>query len=391
MERTEIASSGAGTDGRWMREALAEAALGEGGTRPNPPVGAVLVKDGRIVARGRHRRAGGPHAEADCLARAGVEARGGTLYVSLEPCSTAGRVGPCTEAIKAAGVSRVVFAARDENPRNAGRAGALLRAAGIEVLGGVLEGEARALLEPFFAFVHTGRPFVTLKMAQSLDGGIADHAGVSKWITGPESRAEVSRMRRRADVVMVGAGTVLADDPSLLRLEEPDGGLPGMRCVVDAAGRVGARAKIFSDGRADRTIVATTASAPESVREAWRVAGAAVWVLPSAFPAQAGGSGASAPPVDLGALLARFGEEGFLHVLCEGGAALASSLVAEGLVDELALFVAPVVLGGGALGTFGAFPHDLPTAPRFKTVSAGRFGGDVLLRLRPVRNTGREG
>lgn len=389
MDDTDTSGAGRTADERWMREAIAEAALGEGGTRPNPPVGAVLVKGGAAVARGRHRRAGGPHAEADCLSRAGEAARGGTLYVSLEPCSSAGRVGPCTDAIVQTGVSRVVFAARDENPRNAGRAEAVLRAAGIEVSGGVLEREARALLEPFFTHVRTGRPFVTLKMAQSLDGGIADHAGVSKWITGSEARAEVARMRRRADAVLVGSGTVLADDPSLLRAEEPEGGLPGMRCVLDARGRVPATAKIFSDGFASRTIVATSEAAPERVKRAWRETGAAVWELPAALPQTERGGAAPAPgPLSLSALLAKFGEEGFLHVLCEGGAALASSLVSEGLVDELRLFVAPVVLGGGALRTFGAFPHDLPTAPRFGIVAAARFGEDAMLALRPARKPG---
>ena len=389
MDDTDTVGAGRGADERWMREALAEAALGEGGTRPNPPVGAVLVKDGAAVARGRHRRAGGPHAEADCLSRAGDAARGGTLYVSLEPCSTAGRVGPCTEAIAKAGVARVVFAARDENPRNARRAEAALRAAGVDVLGGVLETEARAILEPFFTFVRTGRPFVTLKMAQSLDGAVADHAGASKWITGPEARAEVARMRRRADVVLVGSGTVLADDPSLLRSEEPEGGLPGMRCVLDARGRIPPTARIFADGFAARTIVATSEAAPEAAKKAWRAAGAAVWELPAALPQTAPGGSAPAPgPISLPSLLAKFGEEGFLHVLCEGGATLASALVSEGLVDELRLFVAPVVLGRGALGTFGAFPHDLPTAPRFAFVSGARFGADAMFALRPAQAHG---
>lgn len=370
-------------DAFFMREALAEAALGEGGTRPNPPVGAVLVKDGRIVARGRHRRAGGAHAEADCLSRAGTGARGATLYATLEPCSAPGRVGPCTEAIVAAGVSRVVFAAQDANPRNSGRAAEILRAAGIEVEAGVLRREAEAMLEPFFKHVSTGLPFVTLKMAQSLDGAVADHAGVSKWITGAESRAEVARLRRRADVVFAGSGTVLADDPSLLRRDEPEGGLPGMRCVLDARGRIPATAKVFSDGAAERTIVATTRLCPTETAARWRDAGAAVWELPTAFPEGTQGRGGAAPAIDLGALFRRFGEEGFMHALCEGGAALASSLVAESLVDELQLFVAPVVLGGGSLGTFGAFPHDLPTAPRFALVSQDRFGGDLRLVLRP--------
>lgn len=368
-------------DARWMREALAEARLGEGGTRPNPPVGAVLVRDGRAVARGHHARAGGPHAEAACLAAAPAgSARGATLYVTLEPCSTAGRVGPCTEAILAAGVARVVAAATDRNPRHAGRGFAVLREAGVEVSEGVLRDEAEAMLEPFFRHVSTGLPFVALKMAQSLDGGIADHAGASKWITGAEARAEVAAMRRRADVVFVGAGTVLADDPSLLRKGGEGEGLPGMRCVLDARGRVPPTARIFSDGLAARTIVATSELCPDSRRREWAAAGAAVWDLPLAPP----DANRRAPALDLRALLRRFGEEGFLLALCEGGAALASALVAEDLVDELHLFVAPILLGGGALRTFGAVPFDLSAAPRLSLVAADRFGADLRLRLRRV-------
>jgi len=372
----------AAEDARWMREAIAEARLGEGGTRPNPPVGAVLVRDGRIVARGHHVRAGGPHAEVACLAAAPAgAARGATLYVTLEPCSTAGRVGPCTEAILAAGVGRVVAAATDRNPRHAGRGFAALRAAGVEVAEDVLREEAEEMLAPFFRHVGTGLPFVKLKMAQSLDGAIADHAGASKWITGPEARAEVAAMRRRADVVFVGAGTVLADDPSLLRRGGEGEGLPGMRCVLDARGRVPATARIFADGSAARTIVATSELCPASRRREWLGAGAAVWELPLAPPTDA----RRAPALDLAALLRRFGGEGFLHALCEGGAALATALVAQGLVDELDLFVAPAILGGGALRTFGARPFDLPAAPRFRLVAADRFGDDLRLRLVPRR------
>ena len=366
-----------------MREALAEARLGEGGTRPNPPVGAVLVRDGRIIARGHHAHAGGPHAETACLAAAPADAaRGATLYVTLEPCSTAGRVGPCTEAILAAGVSRVVAAATDRNPRHAGRGFAVLRGAGVEVAEGVLRDEAEAMLAPFFRHVETGLPFVTLKMAQSLDGAIADHAGASRWITGPEARAEVAAMRRRADVVFVGAGTVLADDPSLLRKGGEGEGLPGMRCVLDARGRIPPTARIFSDGRAEQTIVATSELCPESRIREWRAAGADAIALPLAAP----DATRRGPALDLRALLRAFGEAGFLHALCEGGAALASALVAEGLVDELDLFVAPLALGGGSLRTFGAIPFDLASAPRFALLAADRFGADLRLRLVPSRD-----
>ena len=372
-------------DETYMLEALAEARKGEGGTRPNPPVGAILVADGRIVARGHHRRAGGPHAEVDCLSRAGAAARGGTLYVTLEPCSTAGRVGPCTEAILAAGVRRVVCAATDENPKHAGRGFAVLREAGVEVAEGVCRAEAETLLAPFFKHVRTGLPFLTLKMAQSLDGAIADHAGVSRWITGPESRAAVADLRSRSDMVLVGVGTVLADDPSLLRKNGEGEGLPGMRCVLDATGRTPLSARIFTDGHAARTIVATTERCPAEIRRGYEETGASVWVLPTMFPA---GTQADHPSIDLRAFLRRAGDEGFLRILCEGGAALASSFVNEGLVDELLLFLAPKILGAPSTRTFGAYPFDLPSCPAFDIRSVDRFGADVCLRLVP-KETGR--
>lgn len=366
-----------------MEAALAEARLGEGGTRPNPPVGAVVATpDGKIIARGHHRRAGGAHAETDCLSRLAAPApHDATLYVTLEPCSTCGRVGACTDAIIAAGVRRVVCAATDPNPKHAGRGFGILREAGVEVVENVCKGEAESLLAPFSKHVLTGLPFVTLKMAQSLDGAIADHAGVARWISGPESRARVAVMRRRADAVLVGAGTVLADDPSLLRKDpEKDEGLPGMRCVLDARGRIPLSSRIFTDGHAAQTIVMTSELAPADRVEAMRATGAAVISVPLAFPAAAQGA---APALDLAAVVRELGSLGLMHVLCEGGAALASSLVNADLVDSLALFVAPIVLGANSLRTFGAFPFDLPTAPRFSPVSTERLGDDLLLTFRP--------
>ena len=327
---------------------------------------------------------------ADCNPRPDDPVIPGSDWESLllEPCCTTGRTGPCTEAILAAGVARVVAAATDENPRHAGRGFAALRAAGVQVAEGVCADEARALLEPFFKHVRTGLPWVQLKIAQSLDGAIADHAGASRWITGPAARAEVDAMRRRADVVFVGAGTALADNPSLRRRGVPPdfAGLPGRRCVLDARGRVPEIAKIFADGHADETIVATSPLCPAARRRAWEAAGAEVWEIPLLFPP--GSQGDRPPALDLRALLARFGEAGFLRALCEGGAALASSLLAEGLVDELSLFVAPKVLGGGALRAFGGVPFDLPTAPRFRIASATRAGEDLLLGLRPAPAAG---
>lgn len=362
----------AAADRRWMRAALAEARRAEGQTRPNPPVGAVLVRDGRLLGAGFHRAAGRPHAEVEAFAACTEDPAGATLYVTLEPCSTHGRTPPCTDRIAAAGVRRVVIATVDPNPRHVGRGIDVLRAAGIEVEVGVLTREADALLDPFGKWITTGRPFVTLKMAQSLDGAIADVAGRSQWITGPRARDEVQRMRRRVDAVMVGAGTVVADDPSLLcRLADAPPTLH--RVVVDGRGRTPPTARVLTDGEAARTTIATTEACPEATRAAWEAAGVRVWTLPQA------GDGR----VDLCALLAKAGAEGWLHVLCEGGATLAGALVGAGLVDELRLFVAPVVLGGRQANTFGNTAFALATAPRFRIVAQRRFGTDLMLALRP--------
>ena len=369
-------------DEAFMRAALAWAEKGEGGTRPNPPVGCVIVRDNEVMASGFHEYAGGPHAEAAALAVLGGEAKGAELYVTLEPCSTRGRTPPCVDAILRAGVRRVVIAATDENPAHAGRGMQMLRDAGIEVVAGVCEREARRMLAPFFKHVKTKRPYVRLKMAQSLDGAIADHAGNSKWITCEESRARVRELRRKSDVVLVGCGTALADDPSLLRTTENDEGgrgLPGMRAVLDSTGRIPLSALIFKDGHASQTIYVTTDAAPAVRLDEVSATGAQVLVLPAAHPA----NGKVNAKISLTALLERLGADGYMSVLCEGGAELASAFVAEALVDELLLFVAPMVLGAGSKRTFGAFPFDLPTAPRFEVDRLEHIGRDVLLRAFP--------
>ena len=254
----------------------------------------------------------------------------------------------------------------------------MLWEAGIEVVTGVCRDEARELLAPFFKHTTQGLPYVTLKMAQSLDGGIADHAGQSKWITGREARAQVRALRRKSDIVIVGSGTVVADDPSLLRDDEPaDGGLPGMRGVVDSGGTSPLTAKLFTDGHADRTLFFTTESCPEERTRQIAETGARVVVLPFEPVAEARDG---SRPVALDALLGFLGGEGYLRVLCEGGAKLASSLVNADLVDEMMLFVAPIVLGRDSRRVFGEHPFDLPTAPRYRIESTQQFGDDLLVR-----------
>lgn len=355
-------------DTRWMRAALAEARLGEGQTRPNPPVGAMLVRDGLLLASGYHHAAGQPHAEVEALLACPANPAGSTLYVTLEPCSTHGRTPPCTERILAARIARVVIATVDPNPRHAGRGIDLLRRGGVEVSVGVLAKEADQLLAPFGHWITTGRPYVSLKMAQSLDGAIADSEGRSQWITGPQSRQQVQRLRRGADAVMVGVGTVLADNPSLL-CRDPDAPPSLHRIVVDSQGRTPATATVLCDGQSRRTVMATTEACPKAVREGWEAAGATVWTLPQTPSGQ----------VDLSALLERAGREGWLHVLCEGGATLAGALVSANLADALHVMVAPIILGARTASSFGSLPFGLPTAPRFRIHAQRRLGQDLWI------------
>ncbi len=360
-------------DTKWMRRALALARLSEGHTRPNPPVGAVVVKAGRLLGEGRHTRAGCPHAEVEALDACRASVRGATLYVTLEPCCTHGRTPPCTERILREGVRRVVVACHDPNGCHCGRGLELLSERGVEVVFGVCEEESNELLAPFAKHITTGYPYVTLKLALTLDGRIADRTGSSKWITGEPARAEVQRLRRRADVMLVGAGTVCADDPSLL-CRTPDGGRL-MRVVVDAAGRTPARSQVYTDAAAGRTIVATTPDAAQARSKAWSKHGACVWPLK---PDRRG-------HVPLRRLLKRLGDEGYLHVVCEGGGGLAGALHDAGLVDEYMLFYAPAVLGD-ARGVSGVAGRGslLKRLERMRFAEVRRIGEDVMLRVKKV-------
>jgi diaminohydroxyphosphoribosylaminopyrimidine deaminase/5-amino-6-(5-phosphoribosylamino)uracil reductase len=301
----------------WMARALALARRGEGLTRPNPPVGAVIVRtrrmvhqgclvhQGYLVGQGWHHHAGGLHAEALAIQEAGTRAMNATLYVTLEPCCTQGRTPPCTRAIIQSGIRRVVLATRDPNPRHNGRGIAILRKAGIEVIEGIGAPEAQQLLAPFKQWIRTLRPYLTLKLAVSLDGKIADERGRSRWITGPAARRQVQAWRRSADAILVGARTVLADDPSLLPV--PPGGRRPWRVVVNTRGTLLSSAKIFTDGHQAQTIIATTRRCPVRQQAAWRSTGAKVWILPE-----------SRGGVSLIALMKKIGRLGCLHVLCEG-------------------------------------------------------------------------
>ncbi|MBA4386884.1 MAG: bifunctional diaminohydroxyphosphoribosylaminopyrimidine deaminase/5-amino-6-(5-phosphoribosylamino)uracil reductase RibD [Verrucomicrobia bacterium] len=355
-------------DEKWMKKAICLARKGEGATRPNPPVGAVLVRDGRCVGNGHHKRAGGPHAEIFAIRRAGQRANGATLYVTLEPCCTWGRTPPCTDAIVSAGIARVVAATSDPNPRHNCKGLKVLRAAGLAVKTGVLRREALELIAPFEQLVSKGRPFVVLKMAMTLDGRIADRRMNSRWISGPASRKEVHKLRARSDAVIVGSETALVDDPSLLYEGARAGNL--RRVVVDSSGKLPLSAKMLNDGRGRQTIIATTRRCtPAKIRE-YEARGAMVLVLPS-----------SRGMVSLPGLLRSLGRMGMLRILCEGGGRLAAAMVQARLVDEYVFFVAPRFLGSpGPTPVLGGRNWLLGKEPRLRFVSCEKVGDDVMIR-----------
>ena len=316
-----------------MREALRLASNGRGRTSPNPMVGAVLVKDGRIVGAGWHRKAGTEHAEIHALRMAGDLARGATLYVTLEPCSHTGRTGPCAQAVIEAGVRRVVAAMEDPNPLVRGNGFQMLREGGVEVSCGLLEEEARRLNEAFVVWVTEKRPFVTLKMAMTLDGKTATAGGESKWITGEAARLRGHVLRDENDAILVGIGTVLADRPSLTtRLPEGDGKNP-LRVILDSKARTPLDVSMLKDGAAP-VLIATTEGAPEENLRRLREAGAEILTA---------GQG---PSVDLPVLLRKLGERDICSLLVEGGSTVHFSFLSAGLADKVCAFIAPMLVGG---------------------------------------------
>lgn len=389
------------SDRRWMRRALALAETARGRTSPNPLVGAVVLDpEGRLAGEGLHRLAGEPHAEVEALRAAGERARGGTLYVTLEPCNHYGRTPPCTGAILAAGLARVVVGWRDPNPDVRGGGIARLRAAGVAVEVGVLEEAAARQNAGFARLVTTGRPLVTLKLAASLDGRIATASGDSRWITSERSRELVHEMRDGADAVAVGIGTVLADDPLLTARPAAEGRLavrlaiakrPLWRVVVDPSLRVPDGARVLVPTPAARTLVACGGEAQAARRTRLEAAGAVVVTLPPLPGAPAGAGEASAGwPLDLGALLDDLGRREVADLLVEGGAELAGAFVDQGLVDRIAFFYAPTLLGGraapGMVGGTGA--PSIAAALRVSRIRRRRVGDDLLVEGDVVRPPG---
>ncbi|MCI5779750.1 MAG: bifunctional diaminohydroxyphosphoribosylaminopyrimidine deaminase/5-amino-6-(5-phosphoribosylamino)uracil reductase RibD [Lentisphaeria bacterium] len=334
------------TDAEYMREALSLARMGWGLTNPNPMVGCVIVRDGAVIGRGFHRKAGEAHAEINALRDVelhGFDAAGATLYVTLEPCSTWGRTPPCTEAILQAGIARVVAGALDPNPKHAGRGLEQLRAAGVEVVCGVESGECCDLNRHFFRWITSGKPFVILKMAMTLDGRIATPDGESRWITGPEARRRVQQLRRLADAIMIGGGTLRSDHP-LLTVREPENWARQPQRIIVSSTLTDADLKeYFPDGRA----------------EAVDLPDAAAW----------------------DAYLRELGRRNCVAVLIEGGGELAAAALRADAVDMVEFHIAPKLLGGResipVLG--GAAPEGMDAARPLRHVTVRHYGEDIAV------------
>jgi len=349
-----------------MAHALRLAARGLGNAWPNPAVGCVLVKDGIVVGRGWTQPGGRPHAEIGALEQAGPQAEGATAYVTLEPCAHHGQTPPCAEAIIAASVARVVTALTDPDPRVSGKGHQLLSAAGIAVTEGVMAPEATYLNAGFLKRVTQGLPFVTLKLAASLDGRTATATGESRWITGPEARRKVHSMRLAHDAVMIGSGTALADDPDLT-VRDMGAARQPVRIVLDRVLKHSPQSRLGRTAKAHPVWLLHGPAAAKAVREAWEATGASLIEAP-----EANGQ------LDLSAAMRTLATIGLTRILCEGGSTLAAALLKAGLVDELALFSGGLLIGSDghpALGTF-ALSH-LADAARPVLIGTETLGADL--------------
>ena len=355
----------------WMTRALKLARRGAGRTAPNPCVGAVVVRHGRIIGEGFHARYGGAHAEVVALRQAGARARGAQLFVTLEPCDHTGQTPPCTETVLRSGIREVICAMRDPHPLVNGRGLRRLRRAGVRVRVGLLRREAEALNRPFLTAIHQRRPYVTLKMAQTLDGKIATVTRRSRWITGAAARRIVHQLRRAADAILIGVGTVLADDP---RLAVRADGVPSARdpwkIIVDGRLRTPLSARVVRSARRARVLIATTQRAPAARGRQLTARGIHVAVLPS-----------RRGRVRLAALHRLLLARGVQHVLIEGGGEIAASALAERLVDRVVWFVAPKILGGTRAPTSVGGPGiaHLSRAIQLAGVSVRRVGSDLMI------------
>lgn len=356
------------TDKFYMQKALGLALRGKGRTSPNPMVGAVIVKGDKIIAGGYHKKAGTPHAEIIALNKAGTEARGASLYVNLEPCChTEKRTPPCTKAIISSGIKEVIVAMKDPNPRVSGKGLKELRKAGIKIRTNVMRAEALKLNEAFIKYITTEKPFVILKIAQSLDGKIATAKGESKWITGPEARGQVQRLRHEVDAVLVGIGTVKKDDPSLdCRIHN---GENPYRVIIDSLLQITPDAKVlkYHDGK---TIIAVTDKADRQRSAALEKKGVKVLVIKD-----------KAGKIELNSLMKELGRLNITSVMVEGGSSISASFLSAKLVDKVMFFVAPKIIGG--IDAFpsvgGKSPTLLKQAIKLKAMQTYNFGRDILI------------
>ena len=357
-------------DLRFMQMALDAAARGRGFTSPNPMVGAVVVKDGAVVGEGYHRFAGGPHAEIYAIEAAGGQARGATLYVNLEPCNHTGRTPPCTLKIVAAGIRRVVIGMQDPNPAVTGGGADFLKQRGIEVTSGVCEEAAAALNEVFIKYIRTRRPFVIAKCAATLDGRIATRTGDSKWVTGEAARACVHELRHAVDAILVGIGTVAADDPRLTtrvadrKVKDP------VRVILDTHGRIASSARVLRHASGAETIVVAGPAACADVQR--RIAGKGVRVIAAAT---------RDGRIDVAALMGQLGEMGITSILIEGGSRVLASAFRAGVVDKACFFFAPLISGGddGVPICSGPGADRMRDCIRLERIRTRRFDDDVMI------------
>ncbi|MDI6727123.1 MAG: bifunctional diaminohydroxyphosphoribosylaminopyrimidine deaminase/5-amino-6-(5-phosphoribosylamino)uracil reductase RibD [Smithellaceae bacterium] len=362
------------TDELFMKRAISLAKRGAGQVSPNPMVGAVIVKEGRIIAEGFHRCYGGAHAEIDAFRNATENVSGGTLYINLEPCCHQGKTPPCVEAIIAHRPARVVAGTLDPNPAVSGRGMELIARQGIATRVGVLEEECRHLNEVFLKYMETGIPFITVKYAQTLDGRIATATGHSRWISSADSLKFAHRLRGLHDAIMVGSGTVIRDDPELtVRLAK---GRTPLRIVADSHLAIPLDARILQNQSAAQTIIATTDLADPAKRA--ELVGRGFEILSLGENAPAG--------VDLPKLLTALGKRGVSSLLVEGGAKMITSFLFAGLVDRMVVIQAPKIIGAGveAVGNLGV--NLLDEAIRFRSIRTRRLGGDLIMDGRICKN-----
>ncbi len=358
-------------DEKFMRLALHEARKGLGRTSPNPCVGAVIVQNGNIVGRGYHKKAGTPHAEVHALRKAGAKATGATIYVTLEPCSHTGRTPPCSHAVAAAGIQRVVVGMEDPNPLVSGRGTAYLREQAIEVISGVLEKECRELILPFIKYISTGRPFVVMKGGMSLDGKLSYQQGKPGKMTGEKSLRKLHRLRNQLDAILVGRETIVTDNPSLTTRLVKHGRDP-LRVVLDSHLQLSLGSKILHLDSSAQTLIFCSQSADRKKREILEKMEATcvqtVAVTDDGL-------------LDLDAVLVKLGQMGICSLLVEGGAAVHSSFLRKGLVDRVMLFVAPLFAGSAGVSLLSDFVvGGRDQAPLLRDVSYTRCGDDLLVQ-----------